>query len=112
MKLKYIACILCIILYVTIPGCTSQEDLGNKGQAIEMIKNDKNAIISAWNSTGHSTTINSTSIQLIAVQQYDKTHISTFHFNTTNGETHTSNVSDANITNPVVIDIDGWRFHA
>jgi len=108
MRLKFLICILCVILYVTISGCLDQDNFGNKGPKTIQSTNDAlNATIAVWNSSGYTTTIDHSSIRLASVKMIDnETRISTYQFNTTDGKSHTVNLSDYNTTHPVVIDID------
>jgi len=108
MRLKYVIGILCVILYVTVSGCFNQDLYGNKGpRTIEFTNDALNATIAVWNSSGHNSTIDNSSIYLATVKMIDnETRISTFHFNTTDGKSHTVNLSDYNTTHPVVMDVD------
>ncbi|HEY3422546.1 MAG TPA: hypothetical protein VGK13_05250 [Methanocellaceae archaeon] len=100
--------VLCVILYVIVSGCLDQDIYGNKGPRTIQAANDAlNATIAVWNSSGHNSTIDNSSIYLTNVNMIGKeTRISTYQFNTTDGKSHTVNVSDYNATHPVVMDID------
>lgn len=100
--------ILCIILYVIVSGCINQENYGDKrNKTIETTNYALNATIAAWNSSGHNSTIVNSSAQITNVKLVgNETLISTLQFNTTDGKSHTSNLSNYNNKNPVVLDID------
>lgn len=104
--------VLCVILYVTISGCLNQDIYVNKGPRTVQLENDAlNATIAAWNSSGHNSTIDNSSIQLTNVYMRDnETTIATFQFNTTDGKLHTStflnNILPNNTSSPILIFID------
>lgn len=108
MRLMYAVCILCVILSATVSGCLNPDIYGNKGpRTIESTNEALNATIAVWSSSGHNSTIDTSSMALANVNMIgNETRISTYHFNTTDGKSHRVNVSDYNTTYPVVMDID------
>jgi hypothetical protein len=108
MKSRYIIFIALFILVIVVSGCTSNNSFGNKGPVDTEARNYAfNAVRDAWNITGYNISINNSSFKLLSsVYISNDTEITTIQFNTTDGVTHMSNVSNYNYTNPIVLDID------
>ena len=109
MRSKYVIFILCVILYVTVSGCLGDSTMGNKGpRSIEITNIALNSTIAVWNSSWYNSTIDNSSAHFTYINKIDEnTTIVRLEFNTTDGKTHMSNISNHYNTNPVVIDIDG-----
>jgi hypothetical protein len=106
MRLKIIIFLFCIISCITISGCTNEPD-DKKAGTIAYVNEALNATIAVWNSSGQNSTIDNSSAGLIYVNSIgNNTTISTIQFNTTDGKTHTSNLTNYNYKNPIVTDID------
>lgn len=101
--------VLFVILYVAVSGCLNQDNFGDKYNRTMIFTNEAlNATVAVWNPSGHNSTIDNSSIYLTCVYSMNnETTISTFRFNTTDGKTHTVNISNYRNTNSIVVlDID------
>ena len=78
-----------VILAILVSGCLNQENYGDKYNRTRVFTNNAlNATIAVWNSTGHNSTIDNSSVDLAIVNTVGNESTATFRFNTTDGKPH------------------------
>lgn len=97
-----------VIFAILASGCVNQDNFGDKANRTMVFTNNAlNATIIVWDTSGHNSTINKSSMDLTYVYTVGNESISTFRFSTTDGKQHTVNVSNKfNTSSLVVLDID------